>query len=136
MNQGSLGAADGLAFVAAQAPAPHPALLGHAAASAPLKGGGGSGSLLPAPPTTFVPMPQPSSRAAGMQPTFGKLLVDQSPSLQLLPGSGTYSIHAYGRPLTELDFISPGALVQGGGWGAWQPEERHSWWLLTGRQPP
>lgn len=76
------------------------------------------------PPTSFIPVPgaaklqQPgaaprlklrphsSSSGGGAHPLL-------SPSLQLPhPGVGlSFSIHAYGRPLTQLDFISTGGLA-------------------------
>lgn len=92
MGQASLGASDAFAFVA-----PPPAtLLGPSAAA--LKGGDAG------PSAVFVPVVPPGGRGAG-----GRLLRHASPSLLLHPGgSGCFALPAFGRPLTELDFISPG----------------------------
>ena len=101
---------------------------GHAA----LKGGSGGGAAAAAGPAAaaaehappaFIPVPlpgrPPAVRTGGkVQPGSGGMgaLEEGSPSLQLHPaagGSACFAIHAFGRPLTQLDFISTGGGALG-----------------------
>lgn len=62
-------------------------------------------------PISFIPVGMPGGQggegSSGMAMRGGKLRPGGG-SLQLLPSGGSFSIPAYARPLTQLDFISTG----------------------------
>jgi hypothetical protein len=89
------------AVVAATGP-----LLATASSYTVLKGAGSAATPLVL-PNTFIPVPT----AAGMRPLGGKLRPGGgAPPLLAHQASGGFTIPAYGRPFTQLDFLTTGEL--------------------------
>lgn len=75
-----------------------------ASSCAAMKGAGSAANPLML-PNTFIPMPT----ATGLRPQGGKLQPGgTAPLLLAQQGSGGFSIPAYGRPFSQLDFIPTG----------------------------
>lgn len=112
-RQASASAAPAIAPAPAAAAAA-PTLFSPAGTHTLLKGGGLDATPLVM-PITFVPVPASSQSAdgLGMLACGGKLRPGAAPGapgapLPLQPSGGSFTIPAYARPLTQLDFISPG----------------------------
>lgn len=114
-------------------------------------GGGGGGGGEQQPPQLapgFAPVPLPAKLrlpGSGGKVQLGSSglggLEEGSPSLQLHPSAGgsSFAIHAFGRPLTQLDFISTGGCAARNQMhtGMWRPlystaSSDNRGWLLTG----